>query len=670
MKECLSDFSSNTSSYVAIGSILIANRGEIASRIIRSCRKMGVKSIVTYSDADSKLPFVSEADVSIHIGRSNPTDSYLNMNKIITAAKISGADAIHPGYGFLSENVSFARKCVEESIVFIGPHPDAIEAMGSKSHAKDLMLNYKIPIVPGYQGKGQSVEKLTQEAEKIGYPLLLKAAAGGGGKGMRIVHFKKNIKKAIEEAKRESQNAFGNDELIVEKYVANGRHIEIQIMGDKYGNVIHLLERECTIQRRYQKVIEESPSPVMSEVLRNEMGDAAVRVAKILNYDSAGTVEFIYNDKTGEYFFLEVNTRLQVEHPVTEEITGFDLVQLQIESAEGQTLKINQEDVKAKGYAIEVRLYAENVDQDFMPVSGKIERFEYPVVKGLRMETSIENGSEISVYYDPMIAKIIIWDETRLGAHRKMNYVLSNMICLGIKTNQDFLKKIINDKDFQVGNYNTHFIEKKGALLLDNKRKRHENALIAATLFDWSQRTENRGLLRSLPSGWRSSFYMPQQVEYIVDGMPVVVKYRKQGDTFHFNIAGEAKSVNLRECEGGKLTLEIERRMTTFTVVQNAKDVFVHDFESGVSTLKKRERFPEKEKEKVKGGYEAPMPSQVIKVLIKQGQKVKCGDGLVVLSSMKMENTIEALIDGVVAEVFIEEGQSVEAGFLLMKIGR
>ncbi|MEZ5004070.1 MAG: biotin carboxylase N-terminal domain-containing protein [Chitinophagales bacterium] len=360
-----------------ITSILIANRGEIAARIIRTCKKMGIKSIAVFSDADRKAPFVKAADSAVYIGESNPAQSYLDIDKIIDTAKKVGASAIHPGYGFLSENVHFAQRCAKEGIIFIGPNPKAIEAMGSKANAKALMEKHQVPVVPGYKGKDQSLETLTKAANDIGYPVLLKAVAGGGGKGMRIVKDEKNIEKAIQAAQRESKNAFGDDELIVEKYIASGRHIEFQIFGDQHGNAIHLLERECTIQRRYQKVIEESPSPVLDDDLRTAMGDAAVKAAKALNYDNAGTVEFIFDDSTKNFYFLEVNTRLQVEHPVTEEVTGLDLVQMQIESAQGLPLAIEQNDVKGNGYAIECRLYAEDANNDFLPVTGKIVKLTF-----------------------------------------------------------------------------------------------------------------------------------------------------------------------------------------------------------------------------------------------------------------------------------------------------
>ena len=657
-----------TSEFSNLSSILIANRGEIASRIIRTCRKMGIRAIAVYSDVDRKMPFVREADMAIHIGQNNPSESYLNMDVLIAAAKRSKADAIHPGYGFLSENASFARRCKEEDIVFIGPNPKAIEAMGSKSEAKNLMLKHGVPIVPGYQGEDQSLERLVKEAEAIGYPLLLKATAGGGGKGMRIVYSKKEIEKSIEQAKRESQNAFGNDRLIVEKYVSSGRHIEFQIFGDQHGNAIHLMERECTIQRRYQKVVEESPSPVMTVDLRQKMGEAAVKAAQALDYDNAGTVEFIYDDYTGDFYFLEVNTRLQVEHPVTEEVTGLDLVKMQIDSARGKPLGLNQDDVSSSGYSIEVRLYAEDTDNEFVPVTGQIEKFEVPKLEGVRVESAVESGSEISVFYDPMIAKIIVTDENRPSAHQKLIYVLKNMTGLGTITNLSFLLDILKDSDFQNGKYDTHFIDKKHESWKEAHLEKWDSALIACTLYDWSLRNAKQSLLKSMPSGWRNSFYEHQKQSYLIKGAEKEVKYKRQLDSFEFVIEEESFDVLLMQSDDSGIQLEINGIMSRFDIAQNGNLIFVHNEEIGSISVEIKDRFPAKEREKLKGGYEAPMPSQIVKVLVEAGQKVKSGDGLIVITSMKMENTIEASEDGSVEEVYVEAGQNVEAGHLMLKI--
>jgi 3-methylcrotonyl-CoA carboxylase alpha subunit len=632
---------------------------------------MGIKSIAVFSEADRDALFVEQADLAVFIGESSPALSYLDTDKIIATAKKTGADAIHPGYGFLSENVAFANRCDKEGLIFIGPNAAAIDAMGSKSKAKELMKAHKVPVVPGYQGNDQSIERLTKEAIEIGFPVLLKATAGGGGKGMRIVHNQAEIEKAIEAAKRESLNAFGDDELIVEKYIAAGRHIEFQIFGDQHGNAIHILERECSIQRRYQKVIEESPSPIMSPALRKEMGTAALNAAKALNYDNAGTVEFIYDDHSAAFYFLEVNTRLQVEHPVTEAITGLDLVQMQIESAQGLPLSVQQEDIQGKGYAIEARLYAEDAANDFLPVTGTIQRFEFPEVDGLRMETAIRDQSQISVFYDPMIAKIIVWDNNRPAAHRKMQYVLRNLVCLGMTTNQDFLLHLLEQKDFQAGKYDTHFIQNHIDLQsIDQKETESIHfAGIAATLHGWQQRAQSRGLLRSIPSGWRNNYYQPQFEEYEIGDASFKVEYCfLQKNKFEFYVADQTYQVQLIQADNQQLRIEIEGIQLVFNLAKNKNHYYIHNEKTGNISLLQKDRFPIKEAEKVAGGYETPMPSQIIKILVKEGQEVKSGEGLVILSSMKMENTIEAIEDGVVDEIYAIEGSNVEAGFLLLKL--
>ena len=654
-----------------INSILIANRGEIASRIIRTCRKMGIRSIAVFSEADRLSPFVEEADVAVHIGDPIPAHSYLNQEKILKVARQTGADAIHPGYGFLSENVGFAKKCAEEGLIFIGPNAEAIDSMGSKSKAKTLMTKHKVPVVPGYQGKDQSVKKLTAAAQEIGFPVLLKATAGGGGKGMRIVESETEIKKAIEAAKRESKSAFGDDELIVEKYIASGRHIEFQIFGDQHGNAIHILERECTIQRRYQKVVEESPSPVMTPKLRQAMGAAAVNAAKALNYDNAGTVEFIYDDKTGDFFFLEVNTRLQVEHPVTEEITGLDLVQMQIESAQGMPLRLSQDDVKGTGYAVEVRLYAEDPANDFLPVTGTIQRFDFPPVEGLRVETAIKSGSEISVYYDPMIAKIIVHDQSRASALRKMRYVLKNLICQGMTTNQDFLLKVLEQPDFEIGQYDTHFIAKqfKAADFAQSDGKDETLAAIGATLFDWYHRNSNRTLLRNMPSGWRNNYYQPQSETFILKDTELTIGYRSSlRSEFIFYVDEREHNVQLLNADNQFVSCLIDGVRYGFQISTDGQTFYVQNESVGNHTLVQKNRFPAKVIEKMQGGYETPMPSQIVKILVAEGQKVRSGEGLVVLSSMKMENTVEAMEDGIVEEIYAEEGTNVGAGVLLLKV--
>lgn len=653
-----------------INTILIANRGEIASRVMRTCRKMGIKTVAVFSEADRNAPFVTEADNAVFIGGSSPSESYLDGDKIIQVAKMTGTDAIHPGYGFLSENVGFAKKCAENDIAFIGPNTEAIRAMGSKSEAKSLMKAAGVPVVPGYQGEDQSVERLSKEAKAMGFPVLLKATAGGGGKGMRIVHNENEVEKAIEAAKRESKSAFGDDELIVEKYIASGRHIEFQILGDKHENYFHILERECTIQRRYQKVLEESPSPIMSEELRQRMGEVAVNAAKALKYDNAGTVEFIYDDKSGDFYFLEVNTRLQVEHPVTEEVTGLDLVQLQIEAAQGLPLQLVQEEITGNGYALELRLYAEDASNDFMPVTGTIQKFEYPEVEGLRVETAVLSGSEISVFYDPMIAKLIVWDNNRHAAIRKMIYVLKNLVCVGTTTNQDFLLHLLQQQDVLEGKYDTHFIQNKldlSALKTKTASDLHYAAM-ASTLQGWWSREQKRTFFKAVPSGWRNNFSDAQLDTYILEDNELAVNYRYQQGAFEFTIDEKKYNVSLVAAANQSIRYEVDGIQLPFTCISNGATRYVHNEQIGTVTFTLKDRFPEKEVEKVKGGYEAPIPSQIIKVEVAVGQEVKSGDTLMILSSMKMENALVANSDGMVEEIYVEEGGNVEAGTLLIKI--
>ncbi|MEM9821356.1 MAG: biotin carboxylase N-terminal domain-containing protein [Bacteroidota bacterium] len=654
-----------------IDSILIANRGEIASRIIRTCRKMGIKSIAIFSDADGEALFVKEADLGVHLGESAPSSSYLHQEKIIEIAKQQHVDAIHPGYGFLSENAAFAKNCQEAGLIFIGPSAAAIDAMGSKSKAKTIMQNHEVPVIPGYQGTDQSVERLVQEAKAIGFPLLLKATAGGGGKGMRIVHQANELESNIAAAKREAQSAFGEDELIIEKYIAKGRHIEFQIFGDQHGQAIHLLERECTIQRRYQKVLEESPSPILNEALRETMGAAAVKAAKALHYDNAGTVEFIFDEDNNAFYFLEVNTRLQVEHPVTEEITGLDLVAMQIEVAAGQALAIHQKEVQSNGYAIEARLYAEDPINDFLPARGSVYLWEVPQVEGLRIETAVASGSEISIHYDPMIAKLIIWDQNRATAHRKMRYTLKNLKCLGLTTNQHFLLHLFEQEAILRGDYNTHYLQQhfQPQQLIQKIIAQLDWAVIAATLSTWHQKDQARHLLKSLPSGWRSNRYAPQEKTFIYDEQEFVAQYLvRDKRQFGFQINAHKYEVVLITAALPHLSFRINGLQLTATVVQREQAFYVHLPEVGNIHLRQKERFPVKAALKVEGGYEAPMPSRIVKILVSGGQAVKKDEALMIISSMKMENTILAEKDGTVAEIYAEEGQNVEAGFLLLKV--
>ena len=444
----------------SIKKILVANRGEIAIRVMRTARAMGIATVAIYADADRDALYVNVADEAIAIGGNHASESYLDMNKIIAATKQVGADAIHPGYGFLSEHAGFAQRCNEEGITFIGPSAATITAMGTKIGAKELMLKAGVPVVPGYQGADQSLTTLKKEAEKIGYPILLKASAGGGGKGMRIVNKAEELATAIEGANREAEKSFGDGSLLMEKYFPMAKHIEFQIFGDEYGNYTHFYDRECSLQRRYQKVIEESPSPSLTADLRKKMGDAAVAAARAIGYSNAGTVEFLL-DKAGDFYFLEVNTRLQVEHPVTEETTGLDLVRLQIEVAQGMPLTVSAVNTPHIGHAIECRICTEDPENNFLPATGTIEYWNAPVLEGIRYDSGAQTGSKVDIYYDSLLAKVIAKGASRHEAIQRMVSALDKMSILGITTNKDFLKALLGHGAFIDGSFDTKLIERE-----------------------------------------------------------------------------------------------------------------------------------------------------------------------------------------------------------------
>ena len=435
--------------------VLIANRGEIAVRIIRACQELGIKTVAVHSTADADAMHARIADESVCIGPPGSNESYLNIPSIIAAGEITNSDAIHPGYGFLSENGDFAQYVQESGLIFIGPEPSTIKSMGDKAESKQMMIEAKVPTIPG--SDGELTGNIDAMAREIGYPLMVKAAAGGGGKGMRVVRHSGDLDSAIEAAKNEARNSFGNDTLIIEKYLDNPRHIEVQILGDKKGNLVHLYERECSIQRRHQKIIEESPSPAITNKLRNKMGEAAVKAAKAANYSNAGTVEFLYQD--GEFYFLEMNTRLQVEHGITEMVCGIDIVKWQIRIAEGEPLDFSQKDVKQRGHAIECRVYAEDPSRDFLPTPGLIRKMILPEGSGIRNDVGVSEGQEITSDYDPLLAKVVVWDSCRNSAINRMDYALSNFVILGLITNQPFLRDIMNNDSFRKAHFSTNFID-------------------------------------------------------------------------------------------------------------------------------------------------------------------------------------------------------------------
>jgi acetyl-CoA carboxylase biotin carboxylase subunit len=659
-----------------ITKLLVANRGEIAIRIFKTCREMGIATVAIFSDADENALFVKMADEAVRIGGKQPNESYLVMDKIIDAAKRTGANAIHPGYGFLSERAEFAKRCVEENIIWVGPHPKAIEVMGSKIGAKKIMQSHNVPTIPGYQGDDQSEATIKAKAVEIGFPVLLKASAGGGGKGMRIIREAKELDKAINEAKSEALSGFGDDTLLIEKYFDTSRHIEFQIFGDKHGNALHLFERECSIQRRYQKVVEESPSPFITAETRQKMGAAAVAACKAIQYDNAGTVEFIVAPDQS-FYFLEVNTRLQVEHPITEEVTGLDLVRLQIEVAQGNPIPFKQENISQNGHAIEVRLYAEDAGNNFLPVSGKILDWIPANIEGLRYDTGIESGSEISTYYDPMIAKVISKGKDRKEAIARLSKGLQETVCTGFTTNKNFLIAILNNEDFQKGNFDTRFLDKKFQYDGEHYSQETLDILTCALIhFRFLQRENNRTIAQGVPAGWRNNFYQAQKESYSYKGFEFPISYTNQNGELQITFADKKftsnyypqTAVSRLSTVDNFIVFEINNIRRKFFISENGNQYFVQSPQLGQIVLNSIERFQLPVEETVKGGYIAPMPGDITTVLVKPGDIIKSGDALLKMISMKMESTIEAHSDGEVEEVFVTDKQFVEAGTLLLKM--
>ena len=652
-----------------IKTLLVANRGEIAKRIFKTCKKEGIKTIAIYSSADTNSNYVQEADISIFLKGENPIQCHLDSSQIIKIAKKFGADAIHPGYGFLSENASFAKKCNDENIIFIGPDPDSIELMGDKDNARRLVKELGIPLLPGYENSKEKDTKLLGEAKKIGFPVLLKASAGGGGKGMRTVFKEREFLNSLNEVRMEAKNVFGDDRIIIEKYVESGRHIEVQILGDTSGNIFHLFERECTIQRRYQKIIEETPSKILDDKLRKQMVDCAIQIGKKLGYKSLGTVEFIYDNKTKNFFFLEVNTRIQVEHPVTEEITGIDLVDLQLKIAQGEKINLNQDDIVSKGYAIEARLYAENPASNFLPTSGKIHKLKFPNVKGIRIDSDLKNGDLVNIYFDPMLAKIIAYDTNRVKAINKLNYALSQTVILGPNTNIELLQNILSSSSFLRGEYDTNFIfENKKITEFKKNQSTIENISIAASLYRWSRRNKKKKILKHLPSGWRNNFYSLQAENFYFNSNHINSSYKIVNGDFIFSINKSNYNVSIIRARGNVIHAEINGVFKKFHIREIDKSIYVHSIDFGNTKLEVADRYPIDEKEKEESAYISPMPSLVVDVFVKKGDVIKKNQPLIVLSSMKMENTLYSNEDGEIEFINVVKGENIQGGHVLLKV--
>ncbi len=650
--------------------VLIANRGEIARRIIRTCKEMGLRTVAVYSQADVRAAFVREADEAVLVGGAPAWDSYLSVERIVEAARATGAGAIHPGYGFLSEHEGFARACEAAGIVFIGPTADTIAQMGSKIAAKELMKAHGVPVVPGFSGGAEGNAAFIEAAGAIGFPILVKASAGGGGKGMRLVRRTEELEAALDGARREATAAFGDGALLIERYVDRPRHIEVQILGDAHGNLVHVFERECSIQRRHQKILEESPSPAVDPELRARLGDAAVRAGKALGYRSAGTVEFVMGADR-EFYFLEVNTRLQVEHPVTECVTGLDLVRCQIEVAMGHLLPFAQGDLRQRGAAIEARLYAEDPDAAFLPQTGTLEVLQLSEGPGIRLDAGVVEGDEVGIHYDPMLAKIIATGADRAEANRRLQRALQASVIHGVKTNLAFLARVIAHPAWQRGDIHTHFIDTHAAELLDQPTPPGlaADAARIATALRVRHLAGARPQLSGVPIGWRNNPGADPQLGWRLGETTLVCAWRMlDAATVLTTLGGEAEKVRV-DGDAGWVHVTFTDRAIPAWVRALEPDwtrALVH-LRGHTLALELPDPFARAAPEIDAGSCRAPMPGRVISVRCEAGQAVVAGQALVVLEAMKMEHTLEAPADGTVEAVLCAVGDVVAASAELIR---
>jgi len=652
--------------------ILIANRGEIACRIIQTAHRLGIRCVAVYSDADANARHVAMADEAFHIGPAASSESYLRADKIIEVARLSGAQAIHPGYGFLSENTGFAEACEANNLVFIGPPSSAIAAMGSKSAAKSIMEKAGVPLVPGYHGADQSPELLRAEAEKCGFPLLLKAVAGGGGKGMRVVERMEEFDDALAAARREARNAFGNPDMLIERYLTQPRHVEIQVFCDQHGNGVYLAERDCSVQRRHQKVLEEAPAPGLSEDTRKAMGEAAVRAAQAINYVGAGTVEFLY-DVDGSFFFMEMNTRLQVEHPVTEMVTGQDLVEWQLKVAWGEPLPLDQSQVKTRGHALEARIYAEDPDQDFLPATGNLRYLRTPDESAhVRVDTGVTEGDDISIHYDPMIAKLIVWDETRDQAINRMVQALEHYRIAGVKTNIRFLHALADAQPFREADLTTGFIDSHRELLFPKTRLDPHKALVLAAGFVLEQRKSVAPASTDpwSPFGRRNSWRMnseyAQPLRLQVGEEIHELRVLERDDRYQVFVGDSVYNLSARLDDDYLQAVINGHRISLHGNLQEDQLVLFYEGDNFQCSVY-RESWGT-EDATGEGGLEAPMNGAIVAVQAAVGDTVSAGQTLVIMEAMKMEHAIKAPADGVVTEIFYGVGDQVAEGAELIAV--
>lgn len=657
---------------MSFSTVLVANRGEIARRIFRTCRRLGFGTVAVYSDADRHAPFVRDADRAFYIGQSPAASSYLCGERIVHAAKEMGADAIHPGYGFLSENAEFAQSVVDAGLVFIGPTAESMQIMGDKAQARQFMSRAGVLVTPGYDGADQANTTLKAEAIKIGLPVMVKAAAGGGGKGMSIVDDESALEQAIEQARRLAQNAFGSDRLIIEKYIESPRHLEVQVLGDQHGGVVHVYERECSVQRRFQKVIEEAPAPNLSSETQSKLHLAAITAAKQVNYIGAGTVEFIA-DQAENFYFLEMNTRLQVEHPVTESVTGLDLVEWQLRIASGSHVP-EQSEITVSGHAIEARIYAEDPSNDYLPSVGSVSAYYEPPVPGIRYDSGIELGSEVSIYYDPMLSKVIASGQSRAQARRRLVTALTQHVVTGLNTNRKFLIDVLCHRAFIDGRVDTGLLSRDfnewTPSFNDPSLEPSLAALIAIN--SYQQRSKAHSL--SLKPGWRLIQNQPVIDEWVgEDGVRYACHYRWLSQSeVHVNINDVAWRLSCLDLTGEWVRFEVcspngSSYQESFRSVSAGEAYCVLSSRSQACWVESP-RFPTVISEDIVGGCVAPMPGKIVRVLVAQGDSVDVGTALVVLEAMKMEQTLEASGVGTVSAVHVAEGDLVSAQDTLVEI--
>lgn len=659
--------------------LLIANRGEICCRVIKTARKMGIRTVAVYSDADANSLHVQMADEAVHIGGSAAKDSYLKADEIIKVCKDVGAEAVHPGYGFLSENARFAKLCAENDIVFVGPPTSAIEAMGSKSAAKTIMEKAGVPLVPGYHGDDQSEEIIKQAADDMGYPVLLKAAAGGGGKGMRQVWSEAEFDDALAAAKREATSSFGDDTMLVEKYLTQPRHVEIQVFCDTHDNGVYLFERDCSLQRRHQKVIEEAPAPGLSDEVRVAMGEAALKAAKAINYVGAGTVEFLY-DIDGSFYFMEMNTRLQVEHPVTEMITGQDLVEWQLKVAAGEHLPLSQSELTVNGHAFEARVYAEDPDNDFLPVTGTLSYLQPPLEnRHVRVDTGVLQGDDVSVFYDPMIAKLIVWDEDRNKALNRLTMALSEYRINGMTTNLPFLYNLVSTDAFRDVELDTGFIEKNKAQIFvqsDYDINQSLPLMVLAILLNKqssvAKQTNQSNDLTSpwqFANAWRANEQHSQSVSVMFGGevysSTVTHEDAMNAQQFSVVIDGEAITVS-GALQYDTLTANVNGHRQKATLVVHGSDMSLY---TAQKALHFSEHLPDLGLDDVAddvNSFNAPMNGTVVKLMVDVGESVEADQPLMIMEAMKMEHTIKSSVKGKVTEFYFQPGELVDGGAELL----